>query len=86
MDQLNCVVRIEDGEPIIFSAIEGNPVVVECFTFKDGHNESTVAYMRSLPLASAEVTQQTLKRYQSHLNSLPIDSVEVKAAQRLKLR
>ena len=82
--ELKCVVRLEDNKPIIFMASPEDKSNVECFTFNDGHNETTVEYMRSLPLASDEIANKTLKEYENYLNSLPIPSTTVKKSKRLK--
>lgn len=81
---LKCVVRLENNKPIIFMSSEEDKPNVECFTFHDGHNEATVQYMRSLPLANEEITNETLKSYQKHLDSLPIEETKVVKSKRLK--
>ena len=88
-DNIKCVVRIEDGKPIIFMVPEdpGRGVdMIDTFKFEDGHNTATIEYMRSLPLADQAITESTIKAYQNHIDSLPVERVEIVPVRRLRMR
>lgn len=85
MQTLKCTVRIERGRPIIFTNAEtGQPGIVECFTFHDGHNTATREYMRRLKHAPDSVADGMLAKYQGYIDSLPIDKIKIEKVKRIR--
>ena len=63
---------------------ESEKLYVDTFTFEDGHNEASIDYMRSLPLADAKTSKEMLDKYQIYINSLPIEPVIISERKRIK--
>lgn len=72
MKSINCVVRLENGKPIMFwyevySREYSNGVVrraiLSCFNHAEGHNEACIEYMRSLKPCSIELASEFVARY-----------------------
>jgi hypothetical protein len=70
MKSINCVVRLENGKPIMFWYEEYLRVnkyyVLECYTLADGYNTATEAYMRSLKPCPSELASEFVSRYNYH--------------------
>ena len=83
---INCVVKLEDGKPIIFwyeIFRRGNLEfsVLGCYTVADSHNNSSKEYMQSLPTADDDVAQKFISRY--NFNYCDDNEPEFKLVKRL---
>jgi len=83
MNELHVIVKREYnsedniGHPIMFYVVynKGRPCL-ECFTFQDGHNETSVEYLASLWDCTKEDQQSFIESVQKYYDSLP--GVDVK--------
>lgn len=78
---IKAAVRIENGKHIMFW-YEGNEL--HCYTVQDQHNTSSIEYMRSLTLASDDVAQEFIKRYNK--DSGKVDDFVMNQVKRLTRR
>jgi len=84
MNELHVIVKREYnsedniGHPIMFYVVynKGRPCI-ECFTFKDGHNVSSVDYLVSLRNCTKEDQQSFIESVQKYYDSLPCGNAKL---------
>jgi hypothetical protein len=80
--EIPCVVRIEDGQPIVFYA---QNKVLHCFNYKDGHNMAERRYMWKLPLAGYDTATRFVKEYNNKFDGV-LDNYTFVLADRLSYK